>query len=105
MGSHALRYYGVEEVERLCTWIICLGRLGLATNLSVGVRWLIAKDLDAPANDPRPQIVAASLTAAFNALSERDEGSNAKPKSAAALAAAIDPVFTFLRGGLDALKR
>ena len=64
----------------------------------------IAKDLDAPANDPRPQIVAASLTAAFNALSERDEGSNAKPKSAAALAAAIDPVFTFLRGGLDALK-
>jgi hypothetical protein len=38
-------------------------------------------------------------------LSERDEGSNAKPKSAAALAAAIDPVFTFLRGGLDALKR
>src|SRR6478735_8209425 len=38
----------------------------------------IAKDLDAPANDPRPQIVAASLTAAFNALSEQDEGSNAK---------------------------
>jgi AcrR family transcriptional regulator len=65
----------------------------------------IAKDLDAPANDPRPQIVAASLTAAFNTLSERDEGSNAKPKSAAALAAAIDPVFMFLRGGLDALKR
>jgi AcrR family transcriptional regulator len=64
----------------------------------------IAKDLDAPANDPRPQIVAASLTAAFNALSERDEGSNAKPKSAADLAAAIDPVFAFLRGGLDALK-
>jgi AcrR family transcriptional regulator len=65
----------------------------------------IAKDLDAPANDPRPQIVAASLTAAFNALSERGKGSGAKPKSTADLAAAIDPVFTFLRGGLDALKQ
>jgi AcrR family transcriptional regulator len=64
----------------------------------------IAKDLDAPANDPRPQVVAASLTAAFNALGERGEGSSAKPKSAADLAAVIDPVFTFLRGGLEALK-
>jgi AcrR family transcriptional regulator len=64
----------------------------------------IAKDLDAPANDPRPQVVAASLTAAFNVLSERGGGSRAKPKSAADLAAAIDPVITFLRGGLDALK-
>jgi AcrR family transcriptional regulator len=64
----------------------------------------IAKDLDAPANDPRPLVVAASLTAAFNALSERGEGSSTKPKSAADLAAAIDPVFTFLRGGLEALK-
>jgi AcrR family transcriptional regulator len=64
----------------------------------------IARDLDAPATDPRPQVVAASLTAAFNALSERGEGSRAKPKSAADLAALIDPIFTFLRGGLDALK-
>jgi AcrR family transcriptional regulator len=64
----------------------------------------IAKDLDAPANDLRPQVVAASLTAAFNVLSERGDGSRAKPKSAADLAAAIDPVITFLRGGLDALK-
>jgi AcrR family transcriptional regulator len=64
----------------------------------------IAQDLDAPANDPRPQVVAASLTAAFNVLTERGGGPKAKPKSAADVAAAIDPVITFLRGGLDALK-
>jgi AcrR family transcriptional regulator len=64
----------------------------------------IAQDLDARANDPRPQVVAASLTAAFNVLTERGAGPKAKPKSAADVAAAIDPVITFLRGGLDALK-
>jgi len=64
----------------------------------------IAKDLDAPANDVRPQVVAASLTAAFNVLSEQGGNTNTKAKSAADLAAAIDPVITFLRGGLDALK-
>ena len=64
----------------------------------------IAQDLDAPANDVRPQVVAASLTAAFNVLSERGGGTENKSKSAADLAAAIDPVITFLRGGLDALK-
>ena len=63
----------------------------------------IAKDLDAPANDVRPQVVAASLTAAFIVLSERGS-SPLKPKNAADLAAEIDPVITFLRGGLDALK-
>ena len=65
----------------------------------------IAKDLDAPANDLRPQVVAASLTAAFNVLTERGEDSVAKPKSAADIAALIDPIIMFLRGGLDALKR
>ena len=64
----------------------------------------IAKDLDAAANDVRPQVVAASLTAAFNVLSERGGGTKNKSKSAADLAAAIDTVITFLRGGLDALK-
>ena len=64
----------------------------------------IAKDLDAPASDVRPQVVAASLTAAFNVLSEQGGGTKKKSKSAADLAAAIDPVITFLRGGLDALK-
>jgi AcrR family transcriptional regulator len=64
----------------------------------------IAKDLDAPANDVRPRVVAASVTAAFNILAERDGGSRAKPKTTADVAAAIDPIFTFLRSGLDALK-
>jgi AcrR family transcriptional regulator len=64
----------------------------------------IAKDLDAPVSDVRPQVVAASLTAAFNVLSEQGGGTKKKSKSAADLAAAIDPVITFLRGGLDALK-
>src|SRR5229473_755777 len=39
----------------------------------------IAKDLGAPENDLRPQVVAASLTAAFNVLSERGGGPSAKP--------------------------
>jgi len=63
----------------------------------------IAKDLDASDNDLRPQVVAASLTAAFNVLSEQGRSST-KPKSAAEMAALLDPVITFLRGGLDALK-
>jgi AcrR family transcriptional regulator len=60
----------------------------------------IAKDLDAAADDVRPQVVAASLTAAFNVLTERGGG----PKDPADRAALIDPVITFLRGGLDALR-
>src|SRR5712691_8654955 len=63
----------------------------------------IAKDIGAPENDLRPQVVAASLTAAFIVLTERG-GKSAKPKSAADVAALIDPVITFLRGGLDAVK-
>jgi AcrR family transcriptional regulator len=65
----------------------------------------IAKDLGASDNDVRPQVVAASLTAAFNVLTERGEGPNGKPKSADDRAALIDPVITFLRGGLEALKQ
>jgi AcrR family transcriptional regulator len=64
----------------------------------------IAKDLGAPEDDLRPQLIAASLTAAFNLLYERGAGTSTKPKTAADVAALIDPVITFLRGGLDALK-
>jgi hypothetical protein len=64
----------------------------------------IAEDLGAPANDLRPQIVAASLTAAFNALSDRSESSGGKARSPEEFAARINPVITFLRGGLEALK-
>jgi AcrR family transcriptional regulator len=64
----------------------------------------IAKDIGASANDVRPQLVAASLTAAFNVLSERGEGPSSRRNSADDVAALIDPVIAFLRGGLDALK-
>jgi AcrR family transcriptional regulator len=60
----------------------------------------IAKDLDAADDDLRPQVVAASLTAAFNVLTERGGGS----KDPADRAALIDPVIRFLRGGLDAMR-
>src|SRR6266567_3546347 len=61
----------------------------------------IAQDLDVPVDDPRTQVVAASLTAAFNLLSEGSDGSNPKQDD---IAKAIDPVITFMRGGLEALK-
>jgi len=64
----------------------------------------IADDLGASEDDTRPQIVAASLTAAFNLLAERGT-SKAKPWTPEETAAQIDPVFTFLRGGLDALRK
>jgi AcrR family transcriptional regulator len=64
----------------------------------------IAKDLGASADDLRPQVVAASLTAAFNVLAERGRRSSVKKKSPADLAEMIDPIITFLRGGLEALK-
>ena len=63
----------------------------------------IAKDIGAAEDDLRPHVVAASLTAAFIVLTERGE-SKAKPKTPAEVAAAIDPVITFLRGGLEAVK-
>jgi AcrR family transcriptional regulator len=62
----------------------------------------IVDELGASENDLRPQVVAASLTAAFDVLLERSGAT--KPQSAAEAAAMIDPVFTFLRGGLEALK-
>jgi AcrR family transcriptional regulator len=62
----------------------------------------IAQDLGAPDNDVRPQVVAASLIAAFDGLFDREAAT--KPQSADEIAALIDPVMTFLRGGLDALK-
>jgi AcrR family transcriptional regulator len=63
----------------------------------------IAEDLGVPAGDRRPQIAAASLTAAFEVLEQ--EG-NSQPWRAATneeIAAAIDPVLTFVRAGLEAL--
>jgi len=60
--------------------------------------------LAASEDDLRPQVVAASLTAAFNVLSDRSDNSAGKPNSPEEFAARINPVITFLRGGLEALK-
>jgi AcrR family transcriptional regulator len=68
------------------------------------IRPAIAADLGAREDDPRTQLVATSLTAAFNHLADRGAAKQRRwtPEE---LAAQIDPVFTFLRAGLDALKR
>lgn len=64
----------------------------------------IAHDLAAPEDDIRPEVVAASLTAVFNLLAERGDA-KAKPWTPEEVAAQIDPVFTFLRAGLEALRQ
>jgi AcrR family transcriptional regulator len=61
----------------------------------------IADDLGAAPGDLRPQVAAASLTAGFEAL-ERSEGLTA-PYTAEAAAAAVDPIISFVRAGLEAL--
>jgi AcrR family transcriptional regulator len=63
----------------------------------------IARDLDAPPDDLRPHVVAASLIAAFEVLSERQQG-RVRPRRPEEIAATIDPIITFLRGGLEALR-
>jgi len=74
------------------------------TQLEELIAAAIVEELGASENDLRPQVVAASLTAAFDILLERSGGAAAKPQSADEAAAMIDPVFAFLRGGLEALK-
>jgi AcrR family transcriptional regulator len=63
----------------------------------------IARDLGTSEDDPRTQLVSASLTAAFNLLADRG-ATKTKPWTPKEFERQIDPVFTFLRGGLDALK-
>jgi len=60
----------------------------------------IADDLGAGPDDLRPQVAAASLTAAFEVL-ERETGG--KPQTAEDIGAAIDPIIAFVRAGLNAL--
>jgi AcrR family transcriptional regulator len=64
----------------------------------------IAEDLGAPPGDTRAQVVAASLTAAFNLLVELEDPKAKKDHTPEEIAERINPVFEFLRGGLDALK-
>ncbi len=63
----------------------------------------IGRDLDAGPGDIRPQIVAAALMAAFEAIPDSTE--LGKPISPERALAVIDEVMGFLRGGLDALRR
>jgi AcrR family transcriptional regulator len=62
----------------------------------------IADDLGVGPEDLRPQVAAASLTAAFEVLERQDRGFSSTPTSAE-IAAAIDPVIAFVRAGLQAL--
>jgi AcrR family transcriptional regulator len=62
----------------------------------------IADDLGVGPDDLRPQVAAASLTAAFEVLERQDRGLSQAP-TAAQVAAAIDPVVAFVRAGLEAL--
>jgi AcrR family transcriptional regulator len=65
----------------------------------------IAKDLNTAPDDIRPQIVAAALIAAASALGDRHStvaSESVPPEQAMAV---IDDVLSFLRGGLQALRR
>lgn len=65
----------------------------------------IAKDLGVPADDRRPQIAAASVTAAFEVLEQEDQTGPWKTATNEEIAAAIDPVLAFVRAGLEALPQ
>jgi AcrR family transcriptional regulator len=62
----------------------------------------IADDLGVGPDDLRPQVAAASLTAAFEVL-ERQDRRLLKAPTNKEIAAAIDPVISFVRAGLQAL--
>jgi len=63
----------------------------------------IADELDAGAGDLRPQIAAASLTAAFEVL-DREE-TLPPPYTSEQIASEVDPIIAFVRAGLEALPR
>ena len=62
----------------------------------------IADDLGVGPDDLRPQVAAASLTAAFEVLERQTRGVSAAP-TPEQIAAAIDPIIAFVRAGLAAL--
>jgi AcrR family transcriptional regulator len=61
----------------------------------------IADDLGVGPNDLRPQVAAASLTAAFEVLERQDSERTTAP-TADEIAGAIDPIISFVRAGLQA---
>lgn len=64
----------------------------------------IAHDTGVSEDDPNARLVAASLTAAFNLLAEQGAGKE-RLWTSEEMAAQMDAIFTFLRGGLEALRR
>jgi AcrR family transcriptional regulator len=62
----------------------------------------MADDLGVGRDDLRPQVAAASLTAAFEVLEQQDRGLSTPPPNEE-IAAAIDPIISFVRAGLQAL--
>lgn len=62
----------------------------------------IADDLGVGPDDLRPQVAAASLTAAFEVLERQNRGVSTVPTNEE-IAAAIDPIIAFVRAGLLAL--
>jgi AcrR family transcriptional regulator len=67
----------------------------------------VAKDLDAGPDDIRPQLVAASMMAAFMAVRERlfEAASGDEPTSHEEAMRILDQVLEFLRGGFEALQQ
>jgi AcrR family transcriptional regulator len=65
----------------------------------------IARDLDAGPDDVRPLLIAASVTAAFNAVHDRLLQESDGPVSHEEALGVLDQVLEFLRGGLEALQR
>lgn len=63
----------------------------------------VAEDLHAGPDDIRPQIVAAAIFAAFNALQDGDSAAPPQLFSPEHAMAVIDDVMSFLRGGLEGL--
>jgi AcrR family transcriptional regulator len=65
----------------------------------------IARDLGAGSDDIRPLLIAASVTAAFNAARDRLKAPSSETISHEDALAILDQVVEFLRGGLQALQQ
>src|SRR5690349_3775700 len=82
-----------------------LSERGRSAQLEQLVADSIARDLDAEAGDIRPPLVAAAVTAAFNAARDRLEAESGEPVSHEQAMAILDEILEFLRGGLEGLRR
>jgi AcrR family transcriptional regulator len=65
----------------------------------------IAKDLGTDTSDIRPNLVAASMTAAFTNVRDRLEAESGGPIDHDQALAILDEVLGFIRGGLDTMRR